>query len=159
VTVEINDTKKEFPNVNLQFMTSQTFEVLSYTSAGSPREVELVNKFQCKSFLLNLNDSFIIPKALDTFVNKVSFEANLKTIFNENIKIDSIGEIFSSGKVSIEVYDGKVLIEKDYSLEFDFTGDYILIKVEFDNELVKNLRVRYDYLKNSIILVIEIKGN
>ena len=158
VTVEVNNVKKVFSNLNLELMTSQTFEVLSYTSAGSPREIELVNKFQCKSFILNLNDSFIIPQALDTFVKKVTFEANLKTVFNENLKIDSIGEIFSSGKLSIEVYDGKVLVEKDYSLEFNFVGDYILINLEFDDELVRKVSVRYDYITNSIILIVEIKG-
>lgn len=156
VKIEINDQKVEFNNVNLSLLKKTTYEIVSFTSTGSPRDIQILNKFLCKSMKINLNDSFIVPQNIDGLVNKVIFEANLKSALNENIKIDSIGELFSSEKLLIKVYDGNIEVDRDYSLEFDFIGDYILIIIQFDNAIASKLSVKYNYIDNSIILMIHI---
>lgn len=113
---------------------------------------------------MNVKKSVCSPDNVDDFMlskssSKVGFDCSFVDREGDIYFIEDLGSLLRSETLKIVFVKDGAVVDKTYTISYEFNGEHIKIAIDIGDEKSDNLAVKYDIENESISLIVELLKN
>ncbi len=123
--------------------------------------MNISSAYYCKRAEVDIKKSVCSPDNADELflsksTSKISFDCKFVDKEGDIYYIEDLGSLLRSETLKIAFIKNGVVVDKTYTINYEFNGEHIKITIDIDNDKSDNLAVKYDIENQSITLIVEL---